>query len=259
MPLIKFLRKYLYAFTGPALIPIILLSIHILVSAEETTQDAHSKVAQQNVSPVALSDYDIASDFLLTVNGTASYYGKRFHNRRTASGEIYDMYEYSAAHKRLPFGTILKVTNKLNGKSTLVRINDRGPYVRNRILDLSYKSAKAIDGLGLPKIALEGFIPGKVTVPDDDKYYFAYSIYESPICVPAGKVEIISHFTTFHDAVTEYKELLKEGHDSSDLFIFVDAAEYSLPRTAEDNDSYFIGKMAKLKRIPLMTAERIYP
>jgi len=259
MPLIKFIRKHLYAFAGPALIPIILLSIHIFVSAKETSLETLTQDAQQNPATSTLSDYDIASDFLLTVNGTASYYGKRFHNRRTASGEIYDMHEYSAAHKKLPFGTILKVTNKLNNKSTLVRINDRGPYVRNRILDLSYKSAKAIDGLGLPKIALEGFIPGKVTVPDDDKYYFAYSLSENPICVPAEKVEIISHYNGFHNVVTEYKAMLAELNDTSELFILVDATEYSLPHTAEDNDNYFIGKMAKPKRIPLMTAERVYP
>jgi rare lipoprotein A len=259
MPLIKFIKKQLYVITVPVMIPVILLSIHILVSAKETDKDTLAKDAQQSREIITLYDYDIASDFLMTVNGTASYYGKRFHNRRTASGEIYDMNEYSAAHKKLPFGTILKVTNKLNGKSTFVRINDRGPYVRNRIIDLSYKSAKAIDGLGLPKITIEGFIPGKVNIPEDGKHYFAYSLYDSPICIPADKVEIMSHFTTFHDAVTEYKELLKEGSDSSDLFIFVDATEYSMPHSAVDNDSYFIGKTAKPKRIPLMTAERIYP
>ena len=74
--------------------------------------------------------------------GMASYYGKKFHGRKTANGEIFNMYGYSAAHRTLPFGTILKVINLNNGKSVIVKVNDRGPFKKNRILDLSYAAAK---------------------------------------------------------------------------------------------------------------------
>ncbi|NPA63416.1 MAG: septal ring lytic transglycosylase RlpA family protein [Epsilonproteobacteria bacterium] len=77
--------------------------------------------------------------------GIASWYGEKFHGRRTSNGEIYNMYAYTAAHKTLPMNTIVKVTNLSNGKSTVVRINDRGPFVANRIIDLSYAAAKDID------------------------------------------------------------------------------------------------------------------
>src|SRR5262245_55715533 len=68
--------------------------------------------------------------------GTASYYGKGFDGRRAANGEIFDMNAMTAAHKSLPFGTRLQVTNMENGRSVVVRIQDRGPYVRGRVLDL---------------------------------------------------------------------------------------------------------------------------
>jgi len=80
--------------------------------------------------------------------GQASYYGDEFHGRTTASGEIFDMYDKTAAHKHLPFNTVLKVTNQLNNRSVIVRINDRGPFKKERIIDLSYQAAKEIDMLG---------------------------------------------------------------------------------------------------------------
>src|SRR5215468_746035 len=77
--------------------------------------------------------------------GVASWYGKEFHGRPTASGEIYDMYQPTAAHLTAPLGTYALVTNLENGQSVRVRINDRGPYIRPRILDLSYEAARQID------------------------------------------------------------------------------------------------------------------
>ena len=79
--------------------------------------------------------------------GKASYYGKKFHGRKTASGEIFDMYKKTAAHRTLPLGTRIKVTNLENSKSVIVKINDRGPFVAGRILDLSYQAAKELDML----------------------------------------------------------------------------------------------------------------
>jgi len=91
------------------------------------------------------------------VEGIASYYGAELHGRRTASGVPFDMYAFTAAHKTLPFGTRVKVTYLATGKSVVVEINDRGPYVRGRIIDLSAAAAKAI-GLyanGIGKVRIE--------------------------------------------------------------------------------------------------------
>jgi rare lipoprotein A len=74
----------------------------------------------------------------------ASYYADRFHGKRTASGKIFDMNKLTAAHKKLPFGTVVRVTNEANGKSVIVQITDRGPFVKGREIDLSKKAFKEI-------------------------------------------------------------------------------------------------------------------
>ena len=76
--------------------------------------------------------------------GIASWYGKQFHGRKTSNGETYNMYEISAAHKTLPLGTVVRVYNLDNKKSLKVRINDRGPFIRGRIIDLSYAAARRL-------------------------------------------------------------------------------------------------------------------
>src|SRR5262245_23926764 len=88
--------------------------------------------------------------------GTASFYGKGFHGRKAANGEIFNMHAMTAAHRSLPFGTRVQVTNMKNGRSVEVRIQDRGPYVRGRVLDLSFGAAEALDmvGSGLAKVKI---------------------------------------------------------------------------------------------------------
>lgn len=76
--------------------------------------------------------------------GIASWYGEEFHGRRTSSGEIYNMYEMTAAHKSLPFGTQVLVVDLQTGRSVIVRINDRGPFIHGRIIDLSFAAAKKL-------------------------------------------------------------------------------------------------------------------
>jgi rare lipoprotein A len=80
--------------------------------------------------------------------GNASWYGNPFNGHRSSNGEIYDMYKLTAAHRTLPFDTIVRVTNLNNGKSTTVRITDRGPFVDNRIIDLSLAAAREIESVG---------------------------------------------------------------------------------------------------------------
>jgi rare lipoprotein A len=90
-------------------------------------------------------------------DGIASWYGKEFHGRNTSNGEIYDMHAMTAAHKTLPLGTYVRVQNKNNNKEVILRVNDRGPFVKNRIIDLSYTAAKKLGAIG------PGTIPVKVT------------------------------------------------------------------------------------------------
>ncbi len=90
------------------------------------------------------------------LTGMSSYYGKKFHGRKTSNGDTFDMYKLTAAHRFLPFNTIIEVTNLANSRSVRVRVNDRGPFVGNRILDLSYAAAR--------KIGLTGAGVGKVQI-----------------------------------------------------------------------------------------------
>ena len=76
--------------------------------------------------------------------GVASWYGKEFHGRLTANGEVFDMTAYTATHRKLPLGSVVRVMNPVNGKSLEVRINDRGPYVQGRMLDLSHAAAREL-------------------------------------------------------------------------------------------------------------------
>jgi rare lipoprotein A len=92
--------------------------------------------------------------------GVASWYGERHHGRRTANGESYDMQALTAAHPTLPFGTIVAVTNLRNGRTVEVRINDRGPHVGGRLIDLSYAAARAVGllemGIGTVRVRVVG-------------------------------------------------------------------------------------------------------
>ena len=99
------------------------------------------------------------------LSGEASWYGHPHHGRRTASGEVYDMNKMTAAHRTLPLGTRVLVTNRENGRTVEVRINDRGPFRKNRVLDLSYAAARSLGAVG------EGVIPVTlkiVTTPATD-------------------------------------------------------------------------------------------
>jgi len=95
--------------------------------------------------------------------GHASWYGKKFHGRKTANGEIYDMFKMTAAHKRLPLPSYVRVTNVSNGKSIVVRVNDRGPFHKGRIIDLSYAAAAKLGMLqhGATMVEIEALQPGR--------------------------------------------------------------------------------------------------
>jgi rare lipoprotein A len=110
--------------------------------------------------------------------GWASWYGKDFHGRRTASGAVYDMYQLTAAHKTLPLGTAVMVTHLDNGKAVKVTINDRGPFVKGRIIDLSYAAAQALGMVeeGVARVRVEVF----------DKNAIPTSSSEGPFTIQIG-------------------------------------------------------------------------
>lgn len=112
-------------------------------------------------------------------DGVASWYGADFHGKKTSNGEIYDMYAMTAAHKTLPLGVFVRVTNRSNGKETIVQVNDRGPFVKGRVIDLSYTAAKALEvlGPGTAPVRVEA-LGYRVTDPSGTVRYEAPASYE---------------------------------------------------------------------------------
>jgi rare lipoprotein A len=123
--------------------------------------------------------------------GMASWYGRRFHGNRTSSGERYDMYAMTAAHPTLPIPSYVRVTNVANGRSVVVRINDRGPFLHGRIIDLSYAAAWKLGyvGQGSALVDVEAVVPGETTAaPRPEPTPPAADAVEAPLAVaePSG-------------------------------------------------------------------------
>ena len=126
-------------------------------SSESNKAQANTKAAVEVVVPAsAVSKAKVKADKPYQV-GTASWYGSYFQGKPTASGEPYNMYDMTAAHMNLPLGTFVKVTNLRNGRSAVLRVNDRGPYVDGRVIDVSYNAAKALDfkARGLQRVRID--------------------------------------------------------------------------------------------------------
>jgi rare lipoprotein A len=115
---------------------------------------------------------DFNEEKLKIQEGVASYYGKKFHMRKTANGEIFNMEAMTAAHKNLPFGTMLKVTNQKNGREVWVRINDRLPQNSKRIIDLSKGAAMELD------MVRDGIVLVKIEAPDEDTIFSLLEHYK---------------------------------------------------------------------------------
>jgi rare lipoprotein A len=124
--------------------------------------------------------------------GIASWYGPDFHGRLTANGEVYDMHAISAAHTTMPLPSYARITNLDNGRSIIVRVNDRGPYVRNRIIDLSIGTAKALDfyGHGLARVRVE--YVGRAPIEGSDDAMLLATLREGSPAPAPSKVMIAS-------------------------------------------------------------------
>lgn len=234
-------RKFIISMIS-IIVPIAIISLHFMGYANNKEAISKDGTHKNKMHLVSTDELNLADDLKLEKIGTASYYGSKFHARRTANGEIYDMYSLSAAHKKLPFGTILKITNVNNGETILTRINDRGPYVNNRLIDLSYKTAKEIDGLGLPKIKMEGFLPGQLpTAPDKNEvFYYGYSVCNDLVCVPAKTFDVVTSTKGFNKAYKIYKELQDQNSDIN-YYIFVRADKKYFKESKKKGFNYVIG------------------
>ena len=150
-------------------------------------------------------------------SGQASFYGGQFHGRPTASGEVFDMHKLTAAHRTLPFGTMIRVTNTSNNLSVVVKVNDRGPFVDNRIVDLSLQAAKEINMIndGVIDVTLEVIQNDISTAPDSEPAFFHIEVNRLK---PTGYgIQIMSFAQT--DNYVTFVERLQEKHQSKNIVL----------------------------------------
>jgi rare lipoprotein A (peptidoglycan hydrolase) len=134
----------------------IVLSVVSLGAAQRPNNSASKPL--QNTAPQAAAPHAVKKAHIKPYQvGTASWYGTDFNGKMTASGEPYNMYDLTAAHMKLPLGTKVRVTNLRNGKAVVVRVNDRGPVVPGRIIDLSYSAARVlgVKAYGVQRVRLD--------------------------------------------------------------------------------------------------------
>jgi len=159
-----------------------------------------------------------------TFTGRASWYGPNFHGKKTSNGETYSMWQMTAAHKTLPMNTVVRVTNKSNGRSVVVRINDRGPFVNTRIIDMSKKAATELDmvktGTAPVKLEILGFNKKgltkitKTSIQKDlkEKVIGKYAVQIGSF----SKIEgAISTQERYNNASGRYKTIIKDIDDGS--------------------------------------------
>lgn len=148
--------------------------------------------------------------------GIASWYGGKFHGGSTASGESYDMHMFTAAHRTLPMGTVVKVTDEKSGDSVMVCINDRGPYTRGRVIDLSFAAAEQIglsDGRGITPVALEVVSNAEGNPLNEDEAFYVDLVGEE-----ASDKDFIGPFRQFADA-SVMQEVLRGQHPKAAIVV----------------------------------------
>jgi rare lipoprotein A len=175
--------------------------------------------------------------------GTASWYGKDFHGKSTSSGETYDMHAMTAAHKTLPLGVYVKVRNTDNGSEVTVRVNDRGPFVKNRVIDLSYAAAKklGIDAAGTAPVRVEA-LGYRAAGSSGDVHYHSPASYDKGIyAVQVGAFKEYQNAVRLSDhlkGIFGYSEI-KSAIVNGELYYRVHAGRYTSLAAAVDAEKNF--------------------
>lgn len=152
------------------LVTLIMIGLAGFTVVNNNSNNEEYPVLVEEFVPITIKENTINTSLVDYLNrGTmrASWYGPRFHGKTTANGEIYDQTAFTAAHKSLKFGTLLRITNQRNSKSVIVRINDRGPYIPGRHLDISYAAALELGTIfsGVASVKVEEVIPNGIDNP----------------------------------------------------------------------------------------------
>jgi len=176
-------------------------------STKFTSAERH-KATMRSYNVLGKQYYPTYVEVGQVMHGVSSWYGPDFHGKYTSNGEIYNMHARTAAHKTWPMDTMVKVKNLQNGKSTIVRINDRGPFVRGRIIDCSYTAGKelGLDKMGIAKVDIEvlGFA-GKIKLGSQNKKNKVHRVQLSNFGLQVGAF-------THYKGAQKYKEIFRSKY-----------------------------------------------
>ncbi len=159
-----------------------LISLGATALAQGAAKDQPTKTKPAPRHRNHYRSFKLSTEPKTVMTGTASWYGHNFHNRKTASGVRFDQYALMAAHRTLPFGTILKVTNTKNNRSCIVEVTDRGPFVKNRIIDVSRGAAQELGfaDQGTTQVILEIITPANLAFSSLKRQVQASDVLKTP-------------------------------------------------------------------------------
>lgn len=175
------------------------MSISFLVEA----QDVPARPSQPALAEQPVRAATRPMDLVDVADGLASWYGGAFHGRRTASGRRYNMHEMTAAHRNLPFGSLVRVVNVNTGRRILVEITDRGPFIRKRVIDLSQAAAKAL-GVSVTPVELQAMRPSDFAAAyaGDSSAVIIIDAEQEFYMAPQGVIDLLSEPMAFPKAIT---------------------------------------------------------
>ncbi len=210
----------------------------------ENTPDASRPAARPGQKPYTVlgKRYEpLASHEGFVQNGVASWYGKDFHGKKTSSGEVYDMNAMTAAHKTLPLGVYVNVRNAENGREAVLRINDRGPFVKDRVIDLSYAAAKklGVDMAGTARVRIEALgyrESGSEQYRSVDSYDAGMYTVQVGSFKDQGNAERLSSLMLRQSGFSRVSKAIVNG----EVFYRVFAGKYTSLRAAEKAEAEFI-------------------
>lgn len=199
-----------------ALIFLAVLSVSFLVEARDLPAGV------SNAVPAPAQEFMCEIDLDTVADGIASWYGREFHGRRTASGRTFNMNELTAAHRSLPFGTLLRVVNKQTGDVVIVEVTDRGPFIRKRVVDLSYAAAKQL-GISVTPVGVEALTPKSIEAyyVQNDTTVLAITHNQQVVSVDSDSLEAEPSTMSLTSAMRNL---------TSDEFVIVSTSEKGAPQ-----------------------------
>lgn len=201
-------------------------------------------------------DYQLINDcpgLLFHETGIASFYARKFHGRLTANGELFHRGKMTVAHKTLPFGSIVQIRKVGSDTTILARVNDRGPFISGRIVDLSTKAAGKLNIEGIDEVDLLTITPDKDFLPVNVDYFFAFSYLHNPMCIDFENFTVLESTTDFEKALSTLDSYVAEN-GNRDYYLCIPAGRYDRKQTRDDLYTYYICKIIR-EPSPLILSE----